>query len=181
MLHRYPDRQSAACVIWHDKHSGDWLTAFATPYPAVPDFPLCRGQNKTPRDNLLINPPLEMTVAASSIQSFQKGRMTKNAAPIPVISTEAERSGEISPSDGTSSITAGDLSTQSIMGAIPVCLPYRHAAPLEMTVAAGTPIVMLKKRCSSAMGHTFGGHVHIKYHNHSYPRPPLRHFVALFP
>ena len=27
----------------------------------------------------------------------------------------------------------------------------------------------------------FGGHVHIKYHNHSYPRPPLRHFVALFP
>ena len=68
-------------VIWHDKHSGDWLTAFATPYPAVPDFPLCRGQNKTPRDNLLINPPLEMTVAAS--------------APL-VISTVAERSGEIS-------------------------------------------------------------------------------------
>ena len=28
----------AFCVIWHDKHSGDWLTAFATPYPAVPDF-----------------------------------------------------------------------------------------------------------------------------------------------
>ena len=51
----------AFCVIWHDTHSGDWLTAFATPYPAVPDFPLCRGQNKTPRDNLLINPPLEMT------------------------------------------------------------------------------------------------------------------------
>ena len=43
--------------------------------------------------------------------------MTKNAAPIPVISTEAERSGEISPSNGTSSITAGDLSTQRIMGA----------------------------------------------------------------
>ena len=27
----------------------------------------------------------------------------------------------------------------------------------------------------------FGGHVHIEYHNHSYPRTPLRHFVALFP
>ena len=27
----------------------------------------------------------------------------------------------------------------------------------------------------------FGGHVHIKYHNHSYHCPPLRHFVALFP
>ena len=98
----------AFCVIWHDKHSGDWLTAFATPYPAVPDFPLCRGQNKTPRDNLLINPPLEMTVLADT--------------PL-VISTEAKRSGEISPSDGTGSITAGDLSTQSIMGAVPVCLP----------------------------------------------------------
>ena len=78
------------------------------PYPAVPDFPLYRGQNKTPRENLLINPPLEMTMVAS--------------API-VISTEAERSGEISPSDGTGGITAGDLSTQSIMGAVPVCLP----------------------------------------------------------
>ena len=27
----------------------------------------------------------------------------------------------------------------------------------------------------------FGGHVHIDYHNHSYPRTSLRHFVALFP
>ena len=26
-----------------------------------------------------------------------------------------------------------------------------------------------------------GGHVHIEYHNHSYPRTSLRHFVALFP
>ena len=52
--------------------------------------------------------PLEMTVAAG--------------APL-VISTEAERSGEISPSHGTGSITEGDLSAQSIMGAVPVCLP----------------------------------------------------------
>ena len=36
------------------------------PYPAAPDFPPSGGQNKTPRDNLLINPPLEMTVAADS-------------------------------------------------------------------------------------------------------------------
>ena len=28
----------AFCVIWHDRYSADWLTAFATPYPAVPDF-----------------------------------------------------------------------------------------------------------------------------------------------
>ncbi len=40
-----------------------------------------------------------------------------------VISTEAERSGEISPSDGTGGITVGDLSAQSIMEAVPIC-PY---------------------------------------------------------
>ena len=45
-----------------------------------------------------------------------------------VISTEAKRSGEISPSDGTVSITAGDLSTQSIIGAVPVC-PYTGTQP----------------------------------------------------
>ena len=34
----------AFSVIWHDTHSGDWLTAFATPYPAVPlDTPSARG------------------------------------------------------------------------------------------------------------------------------------------
>ena len=31
-------------VIWHDKHSADWLAALA-PFPAAPDFPLFRGQN----------------------------------------------------------------------------------------------------------------------------------------
>ena len=54
--------------------------------------------------------------------------MTKNAVPIPVISTEAERSGEISPSDGTGSITVGDLSTQRIIGAVPVC-PHSGTQP----------------------------------------------------
>ena len=35
------------CIILplHNKHSADWLTAFATPYPAAP-APLCRGENK---------------------------------------------------------------------------------------------------------------------------------------
>ena len=36
----------AFCVIWHDKHSADWLAALASPYPASPDFPRKRGQNK---------------------------------------------------------------------------------------------------------------------------------------
>ena len=86
----------------------------APPYTAAPDFPPSGGQNKTPRDNLLINPPLEMTVLADT--------------PI-VISTEAKRSGEISPSDGTGGITVGDLSTQSIINAFSLCpIPTRSSA-----------------------------------------------------
>ena len=27
-------------IIWHDKHSADWLAALASPYPAAPDFHL---------------------------------------------------------------------------------------------------------------------------------------------
>ena len=30
----------ALCVIWHEKHSADWLAALASPYPAAPDFHL---------------------------------------------------------------------------------------------------------------------------------------------
>ena len=37
----------AFCIIWHDTHAGNWL--------AAPDFPLCRGQNKTPRNTLFIS------------------------------------------------------------------------------------------------------------------------------
>ncbi len=37
---------SPFCVIWHDKHSADWLAALASPYPASPDFPLFREQNR---------------------------------------------------------------------------------------------------------------------------------------
>ena len=42
-------------VIWYDKHSADWLAALASPYPAAPDFPRKRGQNKTPRNILFIS------------------------------------------------------------------------------------------------------------------------------
>ena len=46
-----------------------------------------------------------------------------------VISTEAKRSGEISPSDGTGGITVGDLSTQSIIKAFSICpIPTRSPA-----------------------------------------------------
>ena len=40
-----------------------------------------------------------------------------------VISTVAERSGEISPSDGTDGITLGDLRAQSIIKAFSICSP----------------------------------------------------------
>ena len=37
----------AFSVIWHDKHSGDWLAALASPYPASPDCPRSSvGQSK---------------------------------------------------------------------------------------------------------------------------------------
>ena len=52
------------------------------------------------------SPPLEMTILADT--------------PL-VISTEAKRSEEISPSDGTGSITLGDLSTQSIINTFSIC------------------------------------------------------------
>ncbi len=58
--------------------------------------------------------PLEMTVAAGT--------------PI-VISTEAKQSGKSPSSDCTGGITAGDLSTQSIIGAVTVCpIPARSPA-----------------------------------------------------
>ena len=50
------------------------------------------------------------------------GRRFKKSRPAPsVISTEAKRSGEISPSDGTGGITLGDLSTQSFIKAFSIC------------------------------------------------------------
>ena len=48
------------------------------------------------------------------------------------------------PSDGTGGITVGDLSAQSFHRVPVPYHPWRHAAPLEMTVAAG------------AIGHTCG-------------------------
>ena len=46
------------------------------------------------------------------------------------------------PSDGTGDIGAGDLSTQSIIKAFSICFPYRHAAPLEMTMVASATLVI---------------------------------------
>ena len=83
--------------------------------------------------------PLEMTVVASALRHFDRSEAEwRNLTPPndrkaglrpPVISTEAKRSGEISPSDSTGDITVEDLSTQSIMGAFPICpIPTRSPA-----------------------------------------------------
>ena len=57
---------------------------------------------------------------------------------------ESPQSGEISLLHGQESITAGDLSAQSFIGALPVCLSYRHVPPLEMTVAAdASPVISI--------------------------------------
>ena len=71
-----------------------------------------------------------------------RAQIIKKAPPFP--SFRPQRSGVENPpsSDGTGGIMAGDLSTQSIMGAVPVCLPYRHVPPLEMTMLASAPPVI---------------------------------------
>ena len=53
---------------------------------------------------------------------------------------------------------------------------------LDVDVTAeGGIIKLIARRAMSIIMPPFGGHVHIECHNHSYHRPPLRHFVALFP
>ena len=95
-------------------------------------------------DSCSLATPMQGAELNTARQSSHKSPARDDGAGGPpiVISTEAKRSGEISPSDGTGGITVGDLSTQSIMGAVPVCLPYRHVPPLEMTMLASAPPVI---------------------------------------
>ena len=76
----------AFCVIWHDKHSGDWLTALASPYPASPDFPLCRGKNKTPRGNLPICDSIVSTGYSATVEVLHRtskwGEVRRLACPL---------------------------------------------------------------------------------------------------
>ena len=80
--------------------------------------------------------PLEMTVAAS--------------APL-VISTEAKRSGEISLLNSPGSIGAGDLSTQSIIGAVTVC-PLPARSPARDDERAVSPYRHVKKKGAAGAG-----------------------------
>ena len=83
---------------------------------------------------------------AEGCGSALRAQIIKSRPASSVISTEAKRSGEISLLNSPGSIGAGDLSTQSIIGAVTVCLSYRHAASLDMTKEPCHPTVMLKRR-----------------------------------
>ena len=81
---------SPFCVIWHDKHSADWLAALASPYPASPDFPRKRGQNKTPRNTLLINGSTVSTDYCATVEVLHRtstvGRSKAPNLPIKALS-----------------------------------------------------------------------------------------------
>ena len=86
----------AFCIIWHDRHSADWLAALASPYPASPDFstgkrvtrfsgrfaslrivfpchPWSGGQNKTPRNTLFINgSTVSTSYSATELRGWQR-------------------------------------------------------------------------------------------------------------
>ena len=86
-------------------------------------------------DSCSLATPMQRAELNTARQSSHKSPARDDGAGGPpiVISTEAKRSGEISSSDGTGGITVGDLSTQSIMGAVPVC-PYTG-----MSLCSGWP------------------------------------------
>ena len=77
-------------VIWHDRHSADWLAALASPYPASPDFPLFRGQNKTPRNTLFINGSTVSTGYSATVEVLHRtstvGRSKAPSLPIKALS-----------------------------------------------------------------------------------------------
>ena len=53
--YKFSVTDSPFCVIWHDRHSDDWLAALASPYPASPDLPRKRGQNKALKSSPFIS------------------------------------------------------------------------------------------------------------------------------
>ena len=87
-------------------------------------------------------PPLEMTIAAGSIHPFQRGTNGKNVSPH--LSFGRKRSGAAKSRFAIvqRALAAGDLSAPRFMGAPSPDHPYRRVPPLEMTIAAGTPIVI---------------------------------------
>ena len=67
-------------------NSADWLAALASPYPASPDFPLFRGQNKTPRNTLFINGSTVSTGYSAPVEVLHRtskwGEVRRLACPL---------------------------------------------------------------------------------------------------
>ena len=97
--------------------------------------------------NAALHPPLVISTVAGQppigkpliVQARGQLRLTWR------LYAESPQSGEISLLHGQESMEAEDLSTQSIIEAVFIYPPYRHVPSLEMTVAAGTPLVISTK------------------------------------
>ena len=88
--YKFSVTDSPFCVIWHDRHSVNWLAALASPFPATPDFPRKRGQNKTPRNTLLINGSTVSTGYSATVEVLHRtstvGRSKAPSLPIKTLS-----------------------------------------------------------------------------------------------
>ena len=107
--HKVSVTDSPFCVIWHDRHSADWLAALATPYPGcagllhgkachtilrslrfltnrVPLPPLFRGQNKTSRNTLFISRTTISTGYSATVEVLHRtskwGEVRRLACPL---------------------------------------------------------------------------------------------------
>ena len=86
MLIKSALRDLLFCVIGHENNSADWLAALASPYPAAPDFPRKRGQNKTPRNTLFINDSAVCTGYSATVEVLHRtskwGEVRRLACPL---------------------------------------------------------------------------------------------------
>ena len=120
-MRRWRSFKSCSLCI-HGKACHTILRSLCSLTNRVPLPPLCRGQNKTPRDNLLINPPLKLTMAAAPLSSFRPKRSGVEKSHASMVRAALRQK-----------ISRLRVSSKRFPSA-----PYRHAAPLEMTMAAGS-------------------------------------------
>ena len=82
MLIKSALRDLLFCIIRYDRNSADWLAGLASPYPASPDCPRKRGQNKTPRNILFISISTVSTGCCAPSKRWQ-GNWIHRGAPRP--------------------------------------------------------------------------------------------------
>ena len=73
-------------VIWHDKHSADWLAALAPPIRLRRTSPCSGGQNKTPRNTFFINGSTVSTGYSATVEVLHRtskwGEVRRLACPL---------------------------------------------------------------------------------------------------